>query len=115
MKMLYHIAVKSEWEQAQKAGAYQMSTLGKTLPEAGYIHLSFAHQVKTVADALYKGRDDLVLLTINPEKLESNFYIEDAPGIAEKYPHLYGALNLDAVEEVSPYVSEADGEFPTVV
>jgi len=55
MARLFHIALRADWEQALAAGSYRVSTLGKSLDEEGFIHLSFAHQVKVVADALYRG------------------------------------------------------------
>jgi uncharacterized protein (DUF952 family) len=34
---IYHIATASDWAQAQAAGEYTTSTLGRTLAEEGFI------------------------------------------------------------------------------
>jgi len=114
MKMLYHIAKSVDWIDAQANGKYEVSTLGKNLSQVGYIHLSFAHQVKKVADSVYHGVDDLVLLKINPDNLKSLVRIENALGTAEKFPHLYGPLDLEAVDEVNAYNVLDDGTFQNV-
>jgi Protein of unknown function (DUF952) len=49
MERLFHIARVTDWEQARRDGAYRVSSLGKLLDDEGFIHLSFAHQVKGVA------------------------------------------------------------------
>ena len=114
MKTLYHIAQASDWQQAQQVGTYTESTMGKTLENVGYIHMSFAHQVKQVADFIYAGVDNLVLLKVNPDKLLSEVKVESVEGTVEKFPHLYGPLNLNAIEDVLPYPKQADGSFQAV-
>jgi uncharacterized protein (DUF952 family) len=69
VKRLFHIARIADWEQAQRDGVYRVSTLGKFLDDEGFIHLSFAHQVKQVADSFYRGMTDLVLLELDHERL----------------------------------------------
>ena len=49
LRALYHIAKRHDWQQAQPAGVYRMSTVGKSVAEVGFIHLSLAGQVKLVA------------------------------------------------------------------
>ena len=67
METLFHIARRRDWEAAQRVGAYRISTLDRTLEQEGFIHLSFARQVRGVADRFYAGVDDeLVLLSIDP-------------------------------------------------
>ncbi|HET6871019.1 MAG TPA: DUF952 domain-containing protein [Solirubrobacteraceae bacterium] len=105
MERLFHIARITDWEQAQRDGIYRVSSLGKLLDDVGFIHLSFAHQVKHVADALYRGMTDLVLLELDPERLVAPVVIESL------FPHLYGEIDVRAVELVSPYRPRADGTF----
>jgi glutathione S-transferase len=114
MQNIYHIAEKRDWEQAQENGQYRVSTLGKSLDDVGFIHFSFAHQVKMVADFIYKNTDELVLLKVSPDKLTSEVKIESVPGTTEKFPHLYGPLDIDAVESVEEYKLQPDGSFPEI-
>lgn len=67
-------------------------------------------QVVAVADFLYRGRRDLVLLCVRPEKLTTELRYE-ALGTPEPYPHLYGPLNLGAVVGVVDFPPRADGSF----
>jgi glutathione S-transferase len=111
---LFHIACEVDWERATADGAYRVSTLERRLEEVGYIHLSFAHQVKQVADALYRGRDDLLLLEIDSARLRWPLVVEDLDGSGERFPHVYGELNLDAVQGARPLRPRRDGTFDAV-
>lgn len=108
MERLFHIARIADWEQARGDGVYRVSSLGKLLDDEGFIHLSFAHQVKSVADTFYRGMTDLVLLELDPRKLGAPVVIES------QFPHLYGELQLQAVERVCPYRPRPDGTFDTI-
>jgi glutathione S-transferase len=114
MKYFYHIAKKNDWVEASRNGSYSVSTLGKTLNEVGFIHFSFAHQVKMVADFIYKDTPYLILLKINPSKLKPEVKIEAVDGTDEKFPHLFGPLNVDAVESVQELKLSPDGSFPNI-
>jgi len=93
---IYHIADVSEWEQAQRNGAYTTSTLGRSLEEEGFLHAARREQVPGVWSRYYSGvRRPFVLLTIETDKLTSPWQ-EDPVG-EETYPHIYGPLNPDAV------------------
>src|ERR1700733_5000595 len=102
MEILFHIARRRDWEAAQRVGAYRISTLDRTLEQEGFIHLSFAHQVRGVADRFYAGIDDgLVLLSIDPARLTASVVTEPVAGADDPFPHLYGELTVDAVRRVT--------------
>src|SRR5581483_6340247 len=103
MNKIYHIAARSDWEQARRDGEYTMSTRGRTLAEEGFIHCSTADQVAGVANLFYNGATDLVLLVIDPAKVGSKIQYDDVPGQPKPYPHIYSPLNTDAVVEVRPW------------
>lgn len=114
MDPLFHIALAGDWREAQRDGAYRISTLGRLLEEQGYIHLSFAHQVKGVADRVYRGKGDLLLLRIDPARLVARVVVEPGEGTSEQFPHLYGELPIDAVIDVHEYGPDETGDFPPV-
>jgi glutathione S-transferase len=114
MRRLFHIALASDWDDAQQSGAYRVSTLGRDLDTEGFIHLSYAHQVKEVADCAYRGRSDLLLLTIDADRLRCPVVVEDLDGSGNCFPHAYGELNVDAVAAVRPYLPHPDGSFDPV-
>jgi uncharacterized protein (DUF952 family) len=122
---LYHITPGAEWAAAQASGEYRLSTRGKTLAEEGFIHCSHAHQVVSVADAIYRGTTGLVLLVIDPAAVRAEIREEALgrvgpgpgggadrlAGAGERFPHIYGPLNVDAVVDVLPFEPTADGSF----
>jgi len=114
VERLFHIARAADWEQARRDGAYRVSTLGKHLDTEGFIHLSFAHQVKTVADRFYRGMTDLVLLELDPARLGASVVVEPSGDGPEKFPHLYGEIPVGAVDAARPYPPHADGSFDPV-
>jgi uncharacterized protein (DUF952 family) len=101
--LIYHITTAAEWAQAQRDGQYTKSTLDRTLAEEGFIHASQEAQVERVANAFYQGVPDLILLTIDTERVASPIRYEQVPGQDLPYPHIYGPLNLDAVIDTRPF------------
>jgi uncharacterized protein (DUF952 family) len=104
--IIYHIANANQWAKSLEAGAYE----GDTLKTEGFIHFSFDHQVLATANRHYHGVRGLVLLKVNTSKLSPELKYELAP-IGETFPHLYGPLNLDAVEKVFDFSPDAAGNF----
>jgi glutathione S-transferase len=111
---LFHIARAADWHQAKRDGAYRISTLDKRLDEQGYIHLSFAPQVKPVADRFYRGMEDLLLLALEPGRLTAPVVVEPGDGTDERFPHLYGEIPIDAVTAAGAYRPDDEGHFPAV-
>jgi glutathione S-transferase len=77
------------------------------LAAEGFIHLCGVDQVVACGNALFAGQPDLVLLCVAVHRLEAPLRYATSDG--ESFPHLYGALNPDAVVAVVPFVEEADG------
>ncbi len=96
--MIYHITTKKEWDRAVKNGFYQALSLRKE----GFIHLSSGGQVHGVLSRYYAGQTNLVLLHVDETKLTHTLKYEIAPSVNELFPHLFGALNIDAVVNVEP-------------
>jgi uncharacterized protein (DUF952 family) len=108
--VLVHLCSNDEWRSAQARGEYRPDSLD----ESGFVHLSTTEQVHLPANRLYAGRTDLVLLHIDPARLTSPVRWE--PGVATDpdamvFPHLYGALPLEAVINVTPYRPDEGGRF----
>lgn len=101
--VIFHIATRSDWETARDAGEYRISTLGRTLEEEGFIHCSENRaQVLNVARSFYIDVDEpLLLLALDESKLDDVRH-EPASGSAERFPHVYGPIPLDAVITVAP-------------
>ena len=98
---LFHVAFRREWEAAQEAGEYRVSTRGRTLAEEGFLHASYAHQWQAVRDAYYADvPEPLVLLEVDPALLEVPVVEEVPAGGTDPFPHVYGPLPVAAVVAV---------------
>lgn len=96
--MIYHITTRQNWQNALAAGSYEAPSLATE----GFIHTSLITQVTGVLERYYKDQHDLVLLHIDETKLTAALKYELAPSVNESFPHIYGALNIDAVIDVAP-------------
>ena len=76
-----------------------------------FIHCSYRRQVVPVANRLFRGRQGLVLLEINPAQVSSPIVHENLEGGTELFPHLYGPLPLTAVVRVHEFRCGDDGQF----
>jgi uncharacterized protein (DUF952 family) len=111
VSFIYHITTAGEWARARAAGEYTTSTRGMTLAEQGYIHCSTAGQVALVANAIYQGVPDLVVLVIDTGLVRPEIRFELVPGSDEPFPHIYGPLNTDAVVGTRPFRPGTGGRF----
>lgn len=105
MGPIVHITTGSAWKLARSSGRYEPASLAVE----GFIHFSDVEQVVAVANATFSGQGDLVLLCVALDRLEAPLKYESGDAGGESFPHLYGALNLDAVVAVVPFVEGADG------
>lgn len=108
--MIYHVCHRSEWDAAQIAGIYAGSTQDSG---DGFIHFSARDQLEASVAKHRRGQDDLVILIVDGGRLGAPVRWEPARGGA-LFPHLYGALPLDAVRAVQPLLLGPDGRhrFP---
>jgi uncharacterized protein (DUF952 family) len=104
--MIFHITTCLAWQQAQENGEYRAASLGTE----GFIHCSEIDQVAWVANQFYQNVPNLVLLQINPNKLTAELRYDEIE-TGDRFPHVYGALNLDAVENVIDFSPSPDGLF----
>lgn len=105
--MILHIASSEDWTAARALGEYRADSL----TGEGFIHCSTPAQVLIPANERYRGRDDLLLLVIDPARLAAALVYEDCYESGQAFPHLYGPLNLDAVTRVVPFPPGPDGRF----
>jgi len=113
--MIVHICKRQDWDAAQENGTYTPDSLY----ESGFIHCSRPEQVVSVANEFYSKQSGLVLLWIDPGVAKAEIRWEVAVGLplagnqspAVVFPHIYGALNLEAVSSVSDFFPDDDGVF----
>ncbi len=110
--MILHILRRAEWDDARPRGEYRPPSLDAE----GFIHCSTVGQVVATANIFFAGATDLLLLQIDERKLLAELKYEvPATPYDERprtpFPHIHGALNLDAVVAVAEFPCEADGSF----
>ncbi len=116
MTLIYHLTTRDAALSARQTGEYRTASLAKD----GFIHLSQRHQVLGVANAFYAGQTDLVILVVETTHLKAELKYEApvhptvsdfAPSPENRFPHLYGPLNFDAVVRVVDLPISVDGTF----
>lgn len=95
--MIYHVTSEAEWNRYAGMEFF----LPDAFEKDGFIHLSTEKQLAGVLQRYYKGREDLMLLTVDESKLEAVLKHEPSTG-NELYPHLYGELNKSAIIKIEP-------------
>ena len=94
-QMIYHITTKKLWRARTNATHYQMPQ------EEDFIHASQFHQIKGTLHNYFKGQKELLLITIDPVKVNAEIKYEDLKDSGALFPHIYGPLNVDAVEKIA--------------
>jgi uncharacterized protein (DUF952 family) len=105
--IITHFTPRATWQRSLDAGAYTVSSLELQ----GFIHCSTPEQVVATANRIAPHEDDLVLLWIDEEKVGPNIIYENLEGGDNLFPHIYGALNLDAVTRVTEFPKDNNGKF----
>ncbi|MFE0559810.1 DUF952 domain-containing protein [Paenibacillus sp. NPDC058910] len=94
--MIYHMISKEDWKAVQENRLYEPPSLQTDR----FIHCSTEEQVSGVANMFYTGRTDLLVLGIQEDQVDAEIVYEDLYKMNQLYPHIYGGLNLNAVQKV---------------
>lgn len=95
--MLYHLVSQFIFAGQPADETYAPASLF----EEGFIHLSATpEQVTWVANRFYADIPDLVALVIDEARLDAPLQWDETPD--GRFPHLYGALNRDAIVDIVP-------------
>ncbi len=103
-ELIFKICTSDEWALAEQGGAYKGSALDT---KDGFIHLSSIETVKQTAALYFADQPDLVLVAVDPAAVSAELKWEPSRG-GKLFPHLFGALNLEAVSWVKPLPWNAD-------
>jgi uncharacterized protein (DUF952 family) len=100
---IFYIATKEEASIILEQTQYENSTLSSD----GFIHFCSYGQIVNVVDTFFVGVTDLKLLIIDINSLHSQLRFEAPAGTIsvddstpQLFPHLYGALNIDAIVNI---------------
>ncbi|HZP09323.1 DUF952 domain-containing protein [Methyloceanibacter sp.] len=90
---VYKVMTRADLAEAKAKGRFDGSA--DDLRD-GFIHLSAADQLEGTLAKHFAGREDLVLLAMDSERLGERLQWEPSRGGA-LFPHLYGPLEFDAL------------------
>ncbi|HXF63056.1 MAG TPA: DUF952 domain-containing protein [Caldilineaceae bacterium] len=105
---IYHITSASTWS-AQREDALRPASL----LEEGFIHCATRDQLLAVANGLFRGRDDLVVLRIDARQVAPMLrYESPADGLSDQaFPHVYAPISPSAVTAVAELRAGPSGGF----
>lgn len=104
---VYHILNPIAWQAALTRGSYEPSAFKKE----GFIHCSDLYQVEMVANFFYSKMEKADVLQIDPDKAGAPLVYENSNGEDMLFPHLYGILPVEAVEEVFSLERNPEGRW----
>ncbi len=105
--MIYHITTIEDWEAQRHLTIFT----DPSLQTKGFIHCSNGNQVAAIATALFLGRKDLIVISIDESQLSSRVVWENSGGAEEHFPHVYGPIQKEAIVSVDPLEPNSDGSF----
>lgn len=106
LPLIYHISTEAQWAADQAAG----SVAPASLEHEGFVHCSFAEQIPGTVAKHYPGRDDLIVLEIDPELLTGDIVVEDSYNSGKEFPHVYAPVEPSAVRQTIALTLSASGE-----
>jgi uncharacterized protein (DUF952 family) len=118
---IYHLVQKSLWHSAKAAN---VPYFPPTYEQDGFIHATAEYDALLgVANLFYTGvKDDFLCLSLRLDNLTSEVKFEAAAPVGEQaaakgqqlFPHIYGAIDMAAVEAEWPVIRDAEGQFLSI-
>jgi uncharacterized protein (DUF952 family) len=93
--MVLHVCAAHEWQKCAGLSHYEPASY----VTEKFIHCCLDYQLAGVLERYFRGQMDLYLLTIDETKLEPELLYERSIG-EEKFPHVYGPINMTAIVKV---------------
>lgn len=105
--LIFHVATSEYFESHKSNNKYQP----ESLDSKGFIHCSKGSQIEKTANRLFPDEDEILLLIIDISTLSAEVKYEVDEQSGEKFPHVYGPLNIDAVMDKINIFAEETGDF----
>lgn len=107
MGIIYHMTTRHAWAAVDPAAGYRPPSI----ESEGFIHLSTIGQILGVANNIYHGQQDSVILCVDESKVDAEIIYEDCYETGQDFPHIYGPLFPTAVVQIIDFPCDADGNF----
>ena len=109
MALIYHITLRAQWEKALSEGVYSHPSLQKE----GFIHCSEKSQIEGTLARHFQEEQEVCVLEIVQKRLKARV-VKEASASGEKFPHIYGKINIDAVENLLLMMKDEDNRWQWV-
>ena len=93
--MLLHMCSSDEWNASADHEDYKLDGFARE----GFIHCCLERQLSGVLKRYFQNKNDLLLLFIEQEKLNSSINYESGAD-QDMFPHVYGPINKTAIIKV---------------
>ena len=102
---IYLLSSQAEYQQAKTAGVL----VRDSLQSEGFIHASPKSQLTRLAKKNHKNTQQPLILSVDKKLVKAEIKWEPATG--GLYPHIYGAMNMDAVVNVKAITLDVGGLY----
>jgi len=102
---IYLLSSEQEYNTALKQGVL----IRESINTEGFIHAAPKSQLTRIANKYYKNTVKPLILIVDKNKITAQVKWEPAKG--GLYPHIYGALNTDAIIKTQKITLNENGEF----
>jgi uncharacterized protein (DUF952 family) len=92
LQHLFHIVAQDEWAASGPSGEYRAASLDTE----GFIHCSFAAQVRGTLARHYQGARGLLVVELDPSRIAAPIRVEHSSAAGARFPHVYGPIPVDA-------------------
>ncbi|TWU09731.1 DUF952 domain-containing protein [Allorhodopirellula heiligendammensis] len=106
---IYVLMPPATLRQATDSGIYAPESLASEK----FIHASPSDQLTRIANKYYSNNDTVYVAVVCKTKVTAPIKWEPATGGI--YPHIYGELNMDAVEKTMTFLKQEDNTFGITV
>ena len=103
--MIYHITTPGEYSKFETKNYFRPLSLDSD----GFVHCSTLKQYKATIERYFSEVQEIIILQIDEGKLKSTLKYELSK-TGEKFPHIYGGINREAIIEAKKY-SQWRGSF----
>jgi uncharacterized protein (DUF952 family) len=104
-EFIYKIASRAAFDAALASGAFPHMPIDDS---DGFLHFSTAAQLGDTLRLYFAGQRQVMLIAVRTAGLGAALRWEPSRG-GDLFPHVYGALGLEALEQSEPVDVAADG------
>lgn len=106
-ELIFHLVSEETWKDAQDSGEYRP----EVYHEKGFIPCAGGKDVQKIANEQYLEITDLLLLVIDPTRVNAKVSYDESSDSGPVRPYIAGALNNDAVIDKIQLSKNEEGKY----